>query len=616
MTALAAQTVSAAGETVMPGEIVKVTPDGRVIALWTSQLDGHSVVRAAVRDLSGKWQTPATISAADHDVQHTTGALAPNGDFHVVYTDTTDSTIQAAVLRHGAPTFCGHEPISDQGHNAGHPAIAVDAHSNAVAVWSQNNGTHNVLRLAQRSANPDSSWGPSTVVSPDEATTNASLIVAPNGAVTVTWTHPLDAPQTFIERATTIASADHASGGPAATVDLADGGRTASFLGPVTLAAYPDSSVLAVWGECTQWTITCDHTRVDRRLQASDGTWGTDQLVATDVFTPSVAVNDRGDTLISILDYTTLVGSSVSLPAGSSTWTDPVTTNPFGGDVAATAGLTAVPGGSIYGLSIHTPDFSMITMEIPRWDPDSGWAAAVEIPDSDVYMNDGAAFDADAYGNLAAIFVAPNGNLRVAGGDGAGPALTNISVPSTVTVGDAVSVSAAAHDVWSDTADTSWDFGDGQSATGTSASHAYDAAGTYTVTVTSTDTVGNRSSASRAVTVTAPPEPEPPARPAPPAPRQEKVKLPPVIPALLAGKKITITTSVPNCSAKFVATTTFGTTRYQTKLKLTKNGKLCTATGTIVLKKAPSTRTKLRVAIGRLTKTGTSPVATLTTRRS
>lgn len=56
-----------------------------------------------------------------------------------------------------------------------------------------------------------------------------------------------------------------------------------------------------------------------------------------------------------------------------------------------------------------------------------------------------------------------------------------------------------------------WDFGDGTTASGMTATHTYTAAGTYPVTLTVTDAVGSRATTSQDVTVTAPATPPPPA---------------------------------------------------------------------------------------------------------
>ncbi len=83
------------------------------------------------------------------------------------------------------------------------------------------------------------------------------------------------------------------------------------------------------------------------------------------------------------------------------------------------------------------------------------------------------------------------------------PTLT-ATVPATGTAGAALDMSAAATDLWGPVSVT-WAFGDGATATGTSPSHTYAAAGTYDVRVTATDGSGNATSLTRTVTVAAVP---------------------------------------------------------------------------------------------------------------
>ncbi len=81
------------------------------------------------------------------------------------------------------------------------------------------------------------------------------------------------------------------------------------------------------------------------------------------------------------------------------------------------------------------------------------------------------------------------------------PTLSGVSIPSTVYEGASTAMSVVASDAGSDTLTTTWDFGDGGSATGTSVSHAWGGQGTYTVDVTVTDDEGATGTASRTVTV-------------------------------------------------------------------------------------------------------------------
>ncbi len=114
----------------------------------------------------------------------------------------------------------------------------------------------------------------------------------------------------------------------------------------------------------------------------------------------------------------------------------------------------------------------------------------------------------DAQGNAAAVWAALNGGFYIAeaaGFDGAGPVIGALSIPGSGTVGQTLSFSLSASDVWSTLGGTTWNFGDGHSTTGATVTHAYAKAGTYNVTVTTADVLGNTTSAAAAVTITGTP---------------------------------------------------------------------------------------------------------------
>jgi len=72
-----------------------------------------------------------------------------------------------------------------------------------------------------------------------------------------------------------------------------------------------------------------------------------------------------------------------------------------------------------------------------------------------------------------------------------GPVLADLTIPSFGAPGQQLAFSVAPRDERSGVGETTWDFGDGTHATGTSVTHAYAAPGDYTVTVTARDGEGN-----------------------------------------------------------------------------------------------------------------------------
>ncbi len=146
---------------------------------------------------------------------------------------------------------------------------------------------------------------------------------------------------------------------------------------------------------------------------------------------------------------------------------------------------------------------------------------------TDAYTGSDTPVAADAHGNAItaySVFRCPTGCtkyeslVRFVLLDGEAPRLGDVTIPATGVTAAPLSFSAGALDVAS-AFTTSWAFGDGQTATGGSVTHAYGAPGAFTATVTTTDAVGNASSRSGTVQVTAAPAATatPTSSPGPPA---------------------------------------------------------------------------------------------------
>jgi len=94
--------------------------------------------------------------------------------------------------------------------------------------------------------------------------------------------------------------------------------------------------------------------------------------------------------------------------------------------------------------------------------------------------------------------------ITVSNPDNQAPVIDSLTVPLTGQTGIQVSFSASASDDLA-VESYSWDFGDGSSGTGSTATHNYTAAGDYTVTLTVTDIDGATDSDSAVIAIDAPP---------------------------------------------------------------------------------------------------------------
>jgi PKD repeat protein len=111
----------------------------------------------------------------------------------------------------------------------------------------------------------------------------------------------------------------------------------------------------------------------------------------------------------------------------------------------------------------------------------------------------------DAGGNATVVWLRNNGThniVQAAGYDADPPELRGVSIPSTAKVGDQVSFSATAYDVWP-SGTPSFSFGDGTQANGSAVTHAYGSPGARTVTVTVADGSGRTAAATGTILIKA-----------------------------------------------------------------------------------------------------------------
>ena len=106
----------------------------------------------------------------------------------------------------------------------------------------------------------------------------------------------------------------------------------------------------------------------------------------------------------------------------------------------------------------------------------------------------------DRYGNTAS---ASSAQVTPEAEADTQPPAAELTAPETAFAGDTISLSAAGSSDNRAIASYAWDFGDGQTATGKTVSHAYSHGGLYSVTLTVTDAAGNQTARTQEIAVTA-----------------------------------------------------------------------------------------------------------------
>jgi hypothetical protein len=423
---------------------------GNLIAVWVEGGD----IRYSLRPVGGGFSAPLTIPNAGP------GAAAPavayRGDTAVVgWTRALvggDVAAEVAVKPPLSGTFGLPQSFNTPVAPAADVAVAVTASGAATIAWQTTATILDTLHAATR-APADAFVELPTVFT---TTANADTIrrpqveMSPNGSTTLLWTY-------FDSAGTTskVLTAERPANGAFGSVDTISNATINSGPGgSIDLAVDGAGNAIAIW-----WAGT-----MQASFKPAGGSFGP---VIQNVSAPNFVITIP----------------SVAFDAG-------------GRAIA----VWSSPGGPIFGVQ-----GAVLAKGAPAFGPVGEHAQPA---DGGNHLDGETPIALDDQGNAVSIWRhildanPPSAGfirLESAALDTVAPVLT-ADIPSSGIQDVPIKVSAAATDRLSGVTIT-WNFGDGATATGATASHAFAKGGTYSVTATATDTAGNAASVSKSVTI-------------------------------------------------------------------------------------------------------------------
>ncbi len=425
---------------------VAIDNQGDAVAVWL-HFDGSNLrVQAAYRPAGGSFGASQTLSPAGYQAAMPRVAMDGAGDASIVWSISSglSSEIQSA---QAAPGGVFQTPVALTGFTsvASVPQVALDSHGDTLAVWDGWDGANIRIQDALR---------------PAGGSFDAPQFLSPSG-------YNADVPQVAFDAGGDALAVWRFDGSPASTIQGAyrPAGGGFGFAQTVsTPSAYPAQVPQVAFDGQSEGVVAWQQDDgTDPRVYASvrsAGDGGTFSATSTldpggeEALEPRIAGDGLSATIVS--------------------W------KTFNGATNSTQAAVRAAGGS-FGAATTV----------------SAAAPQEGVPDVGV----------DAQGNGIAVWSRANGAnylLEAAGYDGAGPLLRGLSLPSQGLVGQQLQFFQAPLDVWTPVLSEGFAFGDGGSASGVNATHAYSAPGSYLVSATATDVLGNVTTVTQAVTITRP----------------------------------------------------------------------------------------------------------------
>ncbi len=278
---------------------------GRAVAVWFTQEPGtitDSLMTSRFTPSTG-WSTPLALESSPRDVGTVELAMDPaTGRAVVMWTQGSDTSLRAAWARHYDPAsgWTSAQPVQSASTPAGRAdrvSVGIDAQGNAVAAWSQLDGTR--INIWGNRGTAAGTWGGAqlleTVDEVGRADGNPRIAVAPQGDATVVWQA---SGGTVANRGTwTNRYASGAGWGTASQLVVVSGGSAPD------IAMDGSGNAVMVWGQVEVVSPTDQFALIQaRRYQA--GAWGPVVQVGREpgansvVSAPQVTMNAGGSALV------------------------------------------------------------------------------------------------------------------------------------------------------------------------------------------------------------------------------------------------------------------------------------------------------------------------------
>lgn len=243
---------------------VAASADGGALVVWTAGDGG--VYASRLTGSSGTW-TPQTVAGPRPGVFAHAPALAVDGHGNAHALWHLDGVERVETVRYDAASHTWGAVV-DLGSGVV-PAVGVDAAGNAVATWSDRSGTLNAIRAARFTAT-SGVWSPPVPLDANAFVVAVDLDVAPDGTAAALW-YAADSPRTWSALSVAVLPSSSSTWGAPAVLS------TASPTGVVAIGSH---DMMAVW-------TTGQGATYSRADLAAPGLWTPPAAVDASVIGPS-----------------------------------------------------------------------------------------------------------------------------------------------------------------------------------------------------------------------------------------------------------------------------------------------------------------------------------------